>query len=100
MMSLLYKMKIGVGPMRVPKIVVLLAMAIATGGSSTMIGQSVAKPADAPETAKTFDPHDLSGVWRLPMTPRANLLFRSKTPEPELTPYGKAHLFPGGITHG
>jgi hypothetical protein len=96
----LYKMKTGVGSMRVPKIVVLLAMAIATGGSSTMSGQSVAKASDAPEVAKAFDPHDLSGVWRLPMTPKANLLFRSHAPEPELTPYGKAHLFPGGITHG
>lgn len=55
----------------------------------------------SPEAQTKFNPRDLSGVWRLPMTgPKSALLFRSTEPEPPLTEWGKQHMFPGGITHG
>lgn len=53
-----------------------------------------------PDSGKPFDHHDLSGVWRLAMEPRSSVSFRSSDPEPPLTEWGRAHLFPGGITHG
>lgn len=81
-------------------IITLIALA-ALAISSPAIAQSDARR-DAekavPDSGKPFDPHDLSGVWRLPITARA--AFRSPLPEPPLTPYGKEHLFSGGITHG
>lgn len=55
----------------------------------------------APNESAKFDPHDLSGVWRLQLTgPKSSLLFRSKEAEPPLTDWGKQQMFPGGITHG
>ena len=59
------------------------------------------KPVSAIADDKAFDPHDLSGVWRLPKNaPKTSLLFRSTESEPPLTDWGKQHMFPGGITHG
>jgi hypothetical protein len=75
---------------------VLFAAPLAVSG----FAQTAVPPASATDSSKPFDPRDLSGVWRLPMTPKANLLFRSQVPEPALTPWGKEHFFPGGITHG
>ena len=82
------------------RVIVLVVLAgLATSGS-TLVAQSGAKSADVPATEKVYDPHDLSGVWRLPMTPKSNLSFTSPMPEPTSTPWGKEHVFPGGITHG
>ena len=82
----------------------VLFLLVATAGLAAaapiLLAQSNAKPSTRPATEKKFDPHDLSGVWRLPMTPKSNLTFLSPMPEPPLTPWGKDHLFPGGITHG
>ncbi len=89
------------------KAIVVGVIAALAVGSPAMIAQSVAAQANGsaqnksvPDSNKPFDPHDLSGVWRIPPTPKANLLFKSPTPEPPLTEWGKKHLFPGGITHG
>jgi hypothetical protein len=65
----------------------------------TAMSQAPAKTT-VPDSDKAFDPHDLSGVWRLPNGTRSELLFRSTLPEPPLTAWGKEHLFPGGVTHG
>ncbi len=68
--------------------------------SPLLVAQSASPTPGLQADTKTFDPHDLSGVWRLPMTPKSNLLFKSPNPEPPLTDWAKAHMFPGGITHG
>lgn len=81
------------------QIVTLMLVALAVG-PPVIAAQIAPKSATVPDSERTFDPQDLSGVWRLPMTPRSNLLFRSPMPEPPLTAWGKAHIFPGGITHG
>ncbi len=80
--------------------ILLVTLAALSVGSRGAVAQSPAKGTTLSDTGRQFDPHDLSGVWRLPTTPKANLLFRSAMPEPPLTPWGKEHLFPGGITHG
>jgi hypothetical protein len=80
--------------------VVLIAFTTLAAGSPQIIAQSGAKTATVPDSTKTYDPRDLSGVWRLPMIPKSNLQFRSSMPEPPLTPWGEEHRFPGGITHG
>lgn len=81
--------------------IVLIAFTILATSSPKIIAQSGAKTATVPDdSTKTYDPRDLSGVWRLPMTPKSNLQFKSSMPEPPLTPWGEAHKFPGGITHG
>ena len=66
-------------------------------GEAARVHESTAKT--VPDSDKPFDHHDLSGVWRLAMEPRSSVPFRSTSPEPPLTDWGKAHLFPGGITH-
>ncbi len=78
----------------------MVTFAILFSISPPLFTQSTAKTAAVPDSNRPFDPHDLSGVWRLPMTPRSEVPFRSPMPEPPLTPWGKDHLFPGGITHG
>src|SRR5471030_3005897 len=90
----------GIHPVRKSRAILLVTFAIIALHPLMGIAQEAAKPAAVAEGDKPFDPHDLSGVWRLPMIPRTNLLFRSPMPEPPLTPWGKTHLFPGGITHG
>lgn len=93
----------GDGPLGRLKNIFFIVAVVLGCNSTAMTAQSAPKAPAAPtaaDNAKPFDPHDLSGVWRLPMIPKSNLLFRSKMSEPELTPYGKAHLYPGGITHG
>lgn len=52
------------------------------------------------DSERQFDPHDLSGVWRVATGSRSELLFRSPSPEPPLTAWGREHLFANGITHG
>jgi len=86
--------------MRELKTLILIAVIALGMGSATVMAQSPGGTATVPESNKSFDHHDLSGVWRLPMTPKSNLLFKSPMPEPPLTAWGKEHLFPGGITHG
>jgi hypothetical protein len=80
--------------------ILLVALVTLVTSSLRIVAQSPANTATAQEDTKPFDPRDLSGVWRLPMTPKANLLFRSLEPEPPLTQWGRDHKFPGGITHG
>lgn len=63
------------------------------------VAQAPAKTT-VPDSDRAFDPHDLSGVWRVPNGSRSELLFRSSMPEPPLTAWGKEHLFAGGVTHG
>jgi len=69
----------------------------ASPGDAARAVETAAK--SVPDSDKPFDHHDLSGVWRLAMEPRSSVPFRSPSPEPPLTDWGKAHLFPGGITH-
>jgi hypothetical protein len=92
--------KKGVFLVRKLRTILLVALVALATRSPGTVAQSAAKTATVPDSNKSFDPHDLSGVWRLPMTPKSNLLFRSTMPEPPLTPWGKEHIFPGGITHG
>jgi hypothetical protein len=82
------------------KAILLGTLAVLTISSAVTVAQTAAKTATVQDDKRPFDPHDLSGVWRLPMTPKSNLLFRSQMPEPPLTQWGKDHIFPGGITHG
>jgi hypothetical protein len=78
-------------------ITVLLVLAFGISGAR---GQVTMPVTAAPVSDKPYDHHDLSGVWRLPMTPKSNLHFDSTMPEPALTQWGQDHIFPGGITHG
>jgi hypothetical protein len=82
------------------RIIAFVAFAASAASSPKIIAQSGAKTATVPDSTKPYDPRDLSGVWRLPMTPKSNLQFKSSMPEPPLTPWGTEHKFPGGITHG
>jgi len=82
------------------RILSLVALAALAMGIPVTDGQVAMRSAAAPESNKPYDHHDLSGVWRLPMTPKSNLQFTSPMPEPPLTQWGKDHVYPGGITHG
>ncbi len=79
---------------------ILIALMVLGMTSTLTVAQSPGGTTTVPDSDRPFDHHDLSGVWRLPMTPKLNLLFKSLFPEPPLTPWGEQHLFPGGITHG
>jgi hypothetical protein len=81
------------------KILILAALAALTIGTPAVVAQAGGR-ATVPESDRPYDHHDLSGVWRLPMTPKSNLSFKSPMPEPPLTQWGGDHIFPGGITHG
>ena len=85
------------------RLYIFLALAVAALASSlgtarVTAGQADGQTATVPDSNRAFDPHDLSGVWRLATTTRSP--FKSSKPEPPLTPWGKENLFPGGITHG
>jgi hypothetical protein len=82
------------------KSILVVGVAMMAPGISHLSAQTSGTPVGAQIASKTYDPHDLSGVWRLPMTPKSNLLFKSPDPEPPLTDWAKSHMFPGGITHG
>lgn len=78
----------------------LFAAIAAIALSGAFVFAQAPEQTTVPDSDRAFDPHDLSGVWRVPKGARAELLFRSTNPEPPLTPWGKEHLFAGGITHG
>ena len=81
----------------------IVSISVLTISTLSARAQTPAKPEPTPvsTTTTSFDPRDLSGVWRLPMKgPKTSLLFRSTEPEPPLTDWGQQHMFPGGITHG
>jgi hypothetical protein len=80
-------------------VIMAAVLAVTSPGA---VGQAQAKGTGVGATNPgAFDPHDLSGVWRLPLNgPKSSLLFRSSEPAPALTEWGTKHMFPGGITHG
>ena len=78
----------------------LITLTLVACGTRIAKGQAAARAAAVTDSNKQFDPHDLSGVWRLDLTQKAALLFKSVEPEPPLSDWGKQHLFEGGITHG
>ena len=78
----------------------LFAAIVAIALSGALAFAQAPEQTTVQDSDRPFDPHDLSGVWRVPKGTRAELLFRSTNPEPPLTQWGKEHLFPGGVTHG
>jgi hypothetical protein len=78
----------------------LIVFAIAPPAARMALSQAAARAVAVGDSNKTFDPHDLSGVWRLDLTQKATILFKSSEAEPPLTDWGKQHLYEGGITHG
>ena len=81
------------------RLVGLLLTGVLFALAPVLFAQGPEKSVDVPDSDKTFDPHDLSGVWRLSEVPKSSIPFISSEPEPPLTAWGKQHLFPEGITH-
>jgi hypothetical protein len=80
--------------MRIHRLSVAFAFAIALSASPALLAQSTTQPAPA---AAAFDPHDLSGVWfddhpRLTRTEDRYWVYKFTADEPPMTPWGKAQL--------